>query len=979
MDKSLLFVSQIGKETIEVVGKPEKQGTMIQEKTAPEINCNEIQDTETTLIEKLDVKITGAKIGDNLICNIKAEAVKTKKTTKIENRTAVLVLDCSGSMGQWVQRSVNAWQGALRALNFSEDDTVHMIEFDSRTKMSQHQLKNLGTLNLRARGCTSMSGVVPMLETILKRYNETTINIWVISDGQIDDQRHFKQTMTETLEPHLNSPNITVVGVRLCSSHSDPDVQAMSAVGLLSTQEFKLEDFNNSGYEERTDTSSLKELLSGMKTPENKLLVAMKEPKLLVRPGEEEKMTLELWNQDWFLVKGGKEGTTVTVNDVPTAVEMLPEDENLGVLEQFATKVYLRLVQEKVAGLYDNTKFIEALQTLFDDLDDMTKRIEEAHSAQTSDMTTTSRAKQIQRKFVKQKVTIRQKIAELKNMGNMERMTGHMQSDLMRNLGSTKSDVGLMRRFAKTDHGKDPAQMMHDAIEKCKLATTQLKLEKDMDVREECFLSKETSLESALAAIDTAVNVYEQSSEIKPDDLLTVFGLHGIALRHKVANYTDPMLIGLNQGLKDTISEVYPNVILNQSVVWFAQQSGSQLKAPGFDRPITAVVPVKAWNHPAVWKLYCQDSDIAAMQTSAHLRNVLTPLPKDRVAFTASTLLKMMADWSDPSEIQRKMMCDVLSTLQWKQQSDASKKLADTLMGDNPLSALSTENNLASALAPFAQIFCDTSLLTFLGGPNSQKLWQALVANTVYWTVRRAIGDDDRTEVINNLINFKEENFTHPLGDLEDEPANVNIHNSWDIKTVTEFITKNKYLHNNKLYMNLLELAKKFTAAGNKITPEIFTSVQNKAKMDPMTVGMDFDIFCHVEIVKSIHTRNETERYNEESIGFHKTEEEASAFLRSTVEDLYRKQYDTELKEKLDRVKEAKLQNFLETFTTMKFDQFTKKMHENVPNQSSKGMSEMIGKLGSDKEGIVDKVKKVELLLTGRLGEITWNNGSVSR
>merc|ERR1719431_491899 len=324
-------------------------------------------------------------------------------------------------------------------------------------------------------------------------------------------------------------------------------------------------------------------------------------------------------------------------------------------------------------------------------------------------------------------------------------------------------------------------------------------------------------------------------------------------------------------------------------------------------------------------------------------------------------------------------MCDVLSTLQWKQQNDSSKKLADALMGDNPLAALSTENNLASALAPFAQIFCDTSLLTFLGGRSSQKLWRALVANTVYWTVRRAIGDEDRSEVLKNLVNFREENFTHPLGDLEDEPANVNIHNSWDIKSVTEFITKNKYLHNNKLYMNLLELAKKFTAAGNKITPDIFTPVQNKAKMDPIPVGMDFDIFCHVEIVKSIQTRNETERYSDESIGFHKSEEAALTFLKSTVEDLYRKQYDTELKEKLDRVKEAKLQNFLEIFTTMKFDEFTKKLHENVPNQSSKGMSEMIGKLGNDKENIVDKVAKVEHLLTGRLGEITWNNGSVSR
>jgi len=535
--------------------------------------------------------------------------------------------------------------------------------------------------------------------------------------------------------------------------------------------------------------------------------------------------------------------------------------------------------------------------------------------------------------------------------------------------------MGLMRRYARTDQGKDPPQMMSDAIAKCKPALLELKAEKDQAVREECFFSKESSLESALVAIETGCDITEES-EITPDMLLTIFGLHGLAIKHKAGNYTDPMLIGLNQGLKDTIFEVYTNVVLNQSVLWYAKQNKTEIKAPGFDGLITAVVPIKSWNHPAVWKLYCQDTEIAAMQTSAHLRNVLTPLPKDRVAFTASLFLKMMGDWADPSEIQRKMMSDVLLTIQWKNQSDKSKEIADKLKGDDPLAELSTTNNLASELAPFAQILCDQTLLEFLGGPDSQKLWRALVANTVYWTVRRALGEEERGEVIKKLINYNKDNFTHPLPDDEQEPENLAIHDIWDGKKAGEYIKKHKYLYDNKLYTNMMRLSLAFKAAGNKTSPDIFKvgSVNNT-----VAVGMDLDLFCQVEVVKSILTKNETERYGENSIGFHDTEQEARNYLAGIVRSHYRRQYDTELKLKEERVKEKKLAVFLDTFVPMSFVDFALHLQENIPNQGSKGRIEMLQKLEEEKDKVVDLSSKAELLLIGKLGEDTWNNGSVSR
>ena len=98
--------------------------------------------------------------------------------------------------------------------------------------------------------------------------------------------------------------------------------------------------------------------------------------------------------------------------------------------------------------------------------------------------------------------------------------------------------------------------MISDALVACRLALPQLTMEKEQEEREECFFSKESSLESALVAIET-LGEFDPSSSVNPDSLLTVFGLHGLAIRHRPGNYTDPMLMGLNQGLGDTIHQFY--------------------------------------------------------------------------------------------------------------------------------------------------------------------------------------------------------------------------------------------------------------------------------------------------------------------------------------------------------------------------------------------------------------------------------------
>ena len=193
-------------------------------------------------------------------------------------------------------------------------------------------------------------------------------------------------------------------------------------------------------------------------------------------------------------------------------------------------------------------------------------------------------------------------------------------------------------------------------------------------------------------------------------------------------------------------------------------------------------------------------------------------------------------------------------------------------------------------------------------------------------------------------------------------------------------MNKHKYLYVQKLFKNLLGLANAFKAAGCKTSPDIFNQdPSGKAKIGSHILGMDFNLFCLVEVVKSIETRSEVDRYGEGSIGFHDNAEEATNFLKGLVRDLYRQRYETELKLKIDRMKEKSLSVFLDAAQTYQFEKFALELQKNIPNQNSKGMSELLENLAKDPKSSVDLAKKAELLLLGVFKEHTWNNGSVAR
>ena len=154
----------------------------------------------------------------------------------------VLILDVSGSMCSCVHNLVtNIIPRGLNLLNYSDNDVIHLITFESYANSFDKTVGELKSDNsIQGDGGTNMSGVYGHLEKILKKGADKNYRILVLSDGDISDQdKTVKES--EKIKQFLNGKNysISVGSIRYNSGSGQPDTKAISSVLRLNTDTTK--------------------------------------------------------------------------------------------------------------------------------------------------------------------------------------------------------------------------------------------------------------------------------------------------------------------------------------------------------------------------------------------------------------------------------------------------------------------------------------------------------------------------------------------------------------------------------------------------------------------------------------------------------------------------------------------------------------------------------------------------------------------
>ncbi len=183
----------------------------------------------------------------------------------------VVILDRSGSMGQWCSRAANKCiPEALLELGYTSKDRVVFVTFDTnaervKVKGEDPTIAELCELSVNARGSTNMVGVLKLLREELTGPRATEpYHIIVLSDGGVGDQQQTATQAGQFAESFKPNYRISVSLIRfLSSSDAAPDTRALTCIGLLANNNEKtaLMDVSNGGEQPEVGIANLRKAI----------------------------------------------------------------------------------------------------------------------------------------------------------------------------------------------------------------------------------------------------------------------------------------------------------------------------------------------------------------------------------------------------------------------------------------------------------------------------------------------------------------------------------------------------------------------------------------------------------------------------------------------------------------------------------------------------------------------------------------------
>lgn len=158
-----------------------------------------------------------------------------RRSTRVQPPQRVIIMDNSGSMGQWSKRMVNTvFPIFLQRLGAKEDEPLLLILFSDRSSSHHIKVGSLSQFPMPGQGGTKMQGVFHELQSQLDPSNPC-VQLLALSDGQVMDQEYTADAAA-SVASQLDTFQIEARAVRLSTSlHGQPDTRALASVLQLNT------------------------------------------------------------------------------------------------------------------------------------------------------------------------------------------------------------------------------------------------------------------------------------------------------------------------------------------------------------------------------------------------------------------------------------------------------------------------------------------------------------------------------------------------------------------------------------------------------------------------------------------------------------------------------------------------------------------------------------------------------------------------
>lgn len=573
------------------------------------------------------------------------------KSEKMRPPQRVIIMDNSGSMGQWSRRMANGvFPEMLRLLGAAPDEPLLLILFSCAASHHHMKVADLNSFVLPPQGSTNMQGVFQKLQTELDESNPC-VQLLALSDGDVSDQVLTANAAAAAAAMLKARFQIEARAVRLFTSASgQPDTRALASVLQLNTDSVAtLVDMrpDTSAWNDavaQSHAASMASMFGQSGTPH--YLLQAKRPILQLLPWAEPK--------NEALLRCGKNTLWLThvvdemsLNDVPVEIveeEPLSRSTLSTILEDRLEFFVSHLKVLKVIDTEQAKVQIAQIMDYFRGLE-ATLRPDEDLAPLLEGGGLKGRAIFIKRNLQRSLRSVTTMLENIANDDRVKALNQLQQAEYLRQMDTSKNAKALAKR-AQTS-GTDFEATMRKEIRQMKDHLHELS-EVDAKLQSISFYSQASTLDGIMEVCDLADDpeVFEALPAV---DLLRLFNVVGVPALGPIADYPDPMTYRLDR--------LMPGSFVSVADLSMVELAGKKLQTPGTKVEIANAIPF--FDDPRV-QGFLQRHASSCMEyiCSIGMRRVLAEVPQTFTYSLCAGLWRLIQQLdADKSELNVTTLC----------------------------------------------------------------------------------------------------------------------------------------------------------------------------------------------------------------------------------------------------------------------------------------------------------------------------------
>ena len=930
-----------------------------------------------------------------LTLNLSKDNKSNDRLLTKSNVSTIVILDRSGSMGNSVPRFVNQILPSIfQSLNYSDNDPITLITFDSTANKYTIPVKQLGSFAIKCQGQTYMApGIVTLTSFIRNELPKDCHNLRIltISDGEVQDQANVQTQASQLAALIKNDYIINSQAVRLFTSSSQPDTRAVSSLlQLNNVSNVNLLDLKTT-LTNMEISATIASLFSGDSLNRHAILKA-EEVILKSNPWQTQSSnTLSLFpgeNLFWLsqLPKGD-----LTIGEIKVNIHMQ---------EGLTVDTYERLLKSKIEYYINQLKILKIVNTgesqkeisdimnYFQTIESSLLSSEEDVSVLLNDSSLRARLQYLKSTIVRKKKSFVMRMSQIANDDKVSQLNSAQQADYLRAIDNTSKNARGLARRAVTQ-GLDFNEILRKEVRTMAEHIDELKDINDLD-HLVSFYSQDTTLGGLRTVCQLATD--EMLDDVTANDILRMANIVGVACSGPIGEFPDPMTWRVN--------ELYVGcyVSLSDVLTAFMQSKGQPLQTPATNKTITNVIPIMEDARIARF-LQKYAPSLLEYTCSIGMRRLLADVAMTAGYTICAGVWKLVEDLNgNKSELHLKTFEQVVKTYEMVVGNYFQHVMPYIKEQDQPSSYYIANNGTTNMISPLMKLYRENDPVKLQQIP---KILRALYTYDIWQGIRRQYKNRDDSDLLaqkmlDQLIGLDLNRYktsVQPLFENELPLNEISFHDQVHIdEAYLDELLKTVY------YVDYVTLLPKYLSA---VIEDRTTSIKEIPPMDSnsicteLKIDYDLKMFKFYNTVQALVYTSKASRVDSEKELMKMIDLIDENAAKKTIADYIRKrfenQYATDLSVK-GRAERTELTTILvqsilqsrdhqEMITLMREGLTRGKSQATIANSSSLGFVELKDKLLDYNEKIPRRLDIIKVLLLGRdykqNDEPVWNNGNV--